>query len=160
MKHREIIDRMRYVLGAESLAALARELEIAPSAINAAIRQKRLPDVWLYKVAYWTGRRVEWLRSGKGPEFAHDAPQELAQYRRDVPPALQGRNTAADTMATGAGAKETRSEAEERRTILRLREALRSGHEDIRRHLIRQLELVENTVSLRQQQGAKNKDSA
>jgi Bacteriophage CI repressor helix-turn-helix domain len=89
MKTRDIIERLQRSLGFTSLAALARELEIDPSAINAAIRQKRLPDVWLYKVAYRTGRRVEWLRSGEGPEFASIAAEESAHYLLDLPPALQ-----------------------------------------------------------------------
>jgi|CXWL01.1.fsa_nt_gi hypothetical protein len=89
MKHREIIDRMMSSIEVKSLAALARELEIAPSAINAAIRQKRLPDVWLYKVAYRTGRSVEWLQSGQGPEFTDVAAEESAHYQRTLPPALR-----------------------------------------------------------------------
>lgn len=89
MKTRDIIERLQHALGFSSLAALARELEINPSAINAAIRQKRLPDVWIYKVAYRTGRRVEWLRSGEGKEFTDVAAEEKAKYRRAYPPALQ-----------------------------------------------------------------------
>lgn len=90
MKTRDIIERLQCALGLTSLAALARELQIDPSAINAAIRQKRLPDVWLYKVAYRTGRRVEWLQSGEGPEFSDMEAEEKAKYRRAFPPALQG----------------------------------------------------------------------
>jgi hypothetical protein len=67
MQARNIIDRLGVAVGTNTLAELARFLEISPPAINAAIRKRQVPDLWLYKVAVLTGYRVEWLRDGAEP---------------------------------------------------------------------------------------------
>lgn len=40
----------------------------------------KIPDSWLYKVAYQTGRRVEWLQTGQGPEFAETVAELKHHY--------------------------------------------------------------------------------
>jgi hypothetical protein len=82
----EIINRLRLSLSVSTLAELARLLDVSPQAINGAIRKRQIPEAWLYKVAYITGRRVEWLQSGHGHEFSHE---EMEKYRRDFPPSIQ-----------------------------------------------------------------------
>lgn len=77
---REITKRLCHALGVSSLAGLARFLDVSPQAINGAIQKRQIPDVWLYKVSYRTGRLVEWLRSGTGPEFADVAEETERRY--------------------------------------------------------------------------------
>ncbi len=42
--------------------------------------KRQIPDVWLYKVAYKTGRTVEWLQSGTGHECADEAEETERRY--------------------------------------------------------------------------------
>lgn len=49
---------------------------------------------------------------------------------------------------------------EERATMLRLRDAQKSGEDDIRRHLIGQLKIVGAAIQYRRQQAGKKKASA
>lgn len=64
---RDIIERLRTATGSRSSLDLARALYIAPTIVSRAIREKRVPDLWIYKVAVLTGYRVEWLRDGAEP---------------------------------------------------------------------------------------------
>lgn len=64
---RDLIDRLRVATSADSSLALARTLDVAPTMISRAIRQRQVPDLWLYKVAVLTGYRVDWLRDGTEP---------------------------------------------------------------------------------------------
>lgn len=63
-------------LQVKTYADLARMLTVDPSAINAAIRSQRVPEAWLYKVAYQTRCRVEWLRTGQSPHYLDEAVAE------------------------------------------------------------------------------------
>ena len=85
---RAIIDRLLTACGSITQLTLARELGIAPQRIVEAITRGQIPDLWLYKVSYKTGRTVEWLRSGQRPEFSHVAAEEMERYRRELPPSL------------------------------------------------------------------------
>ena len=67
---------------------LASALGISQAAVTQAIAKGKIPDGWAYKVAYSTGRRVEWILSGRGTEFSSTAAEEMARYRRELPPAL------------------------------------------------------------------------
>ncbi|HNP80173.1 MAG TPA: hypothetical protein PKN47_01820 [Nitrospira sp.] len=67
MQARDIIKRLGLAIGAPALVDLARFLDISPPAINAAIRKRQVPDLWIYKTAVLTGHRVEWLRDGTEP---------------------------------------------------------------------------------------------
>lgn len=84
MKAREIIDRLRTAAGAETLAALARHLDVEPSVINRAIREQRVPDLWVYKIAADTGYLPKWILSGDGPKMhpshAHVIQEALSDY--------------------------------------------------------------------------------
>ena len=84
------INRLCVSVGVKTQSALAEFLGVRQGNISQAIKRSYIPDVWLYKVAYRTGRRVEWLQSGQGPEFADVEAEEKAKYRRAFPPALQG----------------------------------------------------------------------
>lgn len=64
---RDIIARLRTATGAHSSQDLARALDIAPTIVSRAIRETRVPDLWIYKIAVLTGYRVEWLRDGTEP---------------------------------------------------------------------------------------------
>lgn len=77
---REIINRLCSALNVSTLAGLSRFLDVSPQAINGAIRKQQIPDVWLYKVSYHTGRLVEWLRSGTGLEFADAVTETERRY--------------------------------------------------------------------------------
>mgnify|MGYP001564952366 CR=1 FL=1 len=81
---REIIERLRQATADHTLAALARRLDIEPSVINRAIRDQRVPELWMYKVSYATGYRVEWLRTGRGaklnPAHVSVAAESLGGY--------------------------------------------------------------------------------
>lgn len=62
--------------GVKTQAQLADILGISQAAVTQALSKGKIPDVWLYKVAYQTGRRVEWLRTGEGPEFLNEVVAE------------------------------------------------------------------------------------
>ena len=78
------------VSGVKTQAQLGGILNISQAAVTQAISKDKIPEAWIYKVAYQTGRRAEWLKSGQGPEFANLAAEEEAHYRRALSPALQG----------------------------------------------------------------------
>lgn len=81
---REIIERLKIAVGVETMAALARYLDIKPSVINRAIRDRRVPALWIYKVSSQTGYRAEWLQTGHGaklnPAHVSVAAESLADY--------------------------------------------------------------------------------
>lgn len=70
-------------LAVKTQADLAAKLDTSQPAIAMAIQREKIPDVWLYKVAYQTGRRVEWLRTGEGPEFAETVAELKHHYGLD-----------------------------------------------------------------------------
>lgn len=75
---REIIERLRRAAGMDSLAALARWLKVEPSVVNRAIREQRVPELWVYKTAAETGYLAQWLLSGTGPKV-HPSHAEVIQ---------------------------------------------------------------------------------
>lgn len=75
---RDIIGRLRTATGSHSSLDLARALDIAPTIVSRAIREKRVPDLWIYKVAVLTGSRVEWLRDGTEPRHYVDVLKDAA----------------------------------------------------------------------------------
>lgn len=131
MKPREILKRFQEVLRVRSLASVARELGIDPSAINAAIRQRRLPDAWLYKVAYRTGVRIEWLQTGEEPQLLSEAvAEERALYhvdRETVLPLLERIQDLGD---------------QDRESLELFLALLRSANSEVRAHLMTQIHLL------------------
>ena len=81
-KAREIIERLRSAVGADTLAALARRLEGEPSVINRAIRDNRVPELWILKVAVDTGFRPDWLQSGRGAKLHPGRTEVIAETTR------------------------------------------------------------------------------
>lgn len=66
---REIIERLLSASGHHTQAALARHLDIAPQRITDAISNGQIPELWIYRVAYHSGYRAEWLRTGRGSKL-------------------------------------------------------------------------------------------
>ncbi len=131
-------------LRVQTKMALAEALEVPPSSITDAIRRRAIPEAWLYKVAYRTRCRVEWLRTGEPPkhleeggaEGSHEYGRSLVERR--VIEALEHLDT------------------EEQTTVLRLLDALVRGDQQIRDHLINQLQIIEEAVASRRRKQARD----
>jgi hypothetical protein len=138
---RGIIDRLLIALGLTTQVQLAASLEIRPQSIVSAMGRGEIPEAWLYRVAYTTGRSVEWLRSGKGPVWHSLVAAEASRpYGLD-----KGESAALRQMLEGW----EELDDEEQATVRRCVEVLRVGDRDIREHLIAQLKLIEETVQRR-----------
>ena len=70
------IQRIIDVLKLKSQKDLADFFHTSPSTISSAIVRKKIPEGWLYRVAYETQCRVEWLRTGKGSIYLDEAISE------------------------------------------------------------------------------------
>jgi SOS-response transcriptional repressor LexA len=90
-----IIKRLMAAAGAKNLVALARWLDVTPSACTRALGRRKVPDAWLYKVAYRTGVTIEWLRTGKGerldPRFSGELRSGIVAESRADYGAARGR---------------------------------------------------------------------
>ena len=135
-KPRGILDRLMAATGANTQVALAEHLEVPPSSITDALRRGKIPEAWVFKVAYLTRRRAEWLRTGEEPEFQEEASAEGTAFGRSA------------TLKRLVEALETMDE-EEQRALERCAEALCVGDHEIRQHLIGQLKIIEDAVKLR-----------
>lgn len=140
MKATGIIERLRHATGAKSLAELARILDVAPAAVTNAIRAKRIPDVWLYKIAYQFGRRVEWLREGDGPEMQTMIAEAPPSYMKLPAGPRRNLGEQLDRYLTEAPAEEVAS-------IRRLIETLTEAAPDTRQHIVEQLKLLERLTA-------------
>lgn len=139
---RGIIERLLLALGLKTQAQLAAALEIRPQSVISAIGRGEIPEAWLYRVAYRTGRNVEWLQTGKGP-----VRQENVIGEGTVPSyGNRGDQSAALRQVLDAWQE---LDEEERDTVERCAQVLRIGDRDIREHLIAQLKLIEETVQRR-----------
>lgn len=139
---RGIIDRLLAALDCKTQAQLATSLEIRPQSIISAVNRGEIPEAWLYRVAYLTGRSVDWLRSGKGPAW-----QENIIGEGTAPP-YGNRGGQSPALRRVIEAWEELDE-EERATVERCVQVLRIGDRDVREHLIAQLKLIEETVQRR-----------
>ncbi len=137
-----IIQRLMAALGLQTQAQLSASLGIRPQSIISAIKRGEIPDAWLYRVAYATGRSVEWLRTGGGPAWQADAVSETREP-------LYGTREAAGGAFQEIFADWRELDDEERATVQRCVEALRIGDRDIREHLIGQMKLVEEAIQRR-----------
>jgi len=79
-----IIDRLMVALSVGTQAALAERLDLTPSSVTDAVRRKKVPQAWIYRVAYMTGHRAEWLKTGRGvklnPAQVSVAAESFAAY--------------------------------------------------------------------------------
>lgn len=73
-----IIGRLLVATGLSTQASLASYLGISPSKITDASRRGHVPALWLYKVAYETGCRLEWLQRGEEPRTIAESHPETA----------------------------------------------------------------------------------
>ncbi len=140
---RGIVDRLVGALGLKTQAQLAASLEIRPQSIISAVNRGEIPEAWLYRVAYRTGRSVEWLRTGRGPAWQGQVTGE------GTAPTYGTRGTQPAALRHLLEAWEELDE-EERAAVERCAAILRTGDRDVREHLIAQLKLVEETVRGRQ----------
>lgn len=80
---REIIERLLSASGQRTQSALARHLDIAPQRITDAISHGHIPDLWIYRVAYNSGYRAEWLRTGRGAKMHAARTEVIAESLKD-----------------------------------------------------------------------------
>jgi hypothetical protein len=144
----EIIKRIMTATGIKTKAGLAQFLEISPPQINAAITRGRVPDSWLYEVAYKTLYSVEWLRTGRGDKFRVSGEPQPAAIATVGEPVAPYSDAGSFTHRLLAILEELINE-DERATLLRCAEALRVGDPEIREHLILQLKIIEEAVKNR-----------
>ncbi|OQW64821.1 MAG: hypothetical protein BVN29_11435 [Nitrospira sp. ST-bin5] len=127
----EIIDRLLLATGLKTQASLASYLGITPPKITGAFRRGHVPALWLYKVAYETGCRLEWLQKGEEPRnraesHAAIAPK-LVTLALTYPGLLQawndlgeeGRNVMSDYFSLWNQDEEIRNYLASQRNILR-----------------------------------------
>ncbi|MEW6544670.1 MAG: helix-turn-helix domain-containing protein [Nitrospirota bacterium] len=138
---RGIVERLLAALGVKTQAQLATKLEIRPQSVISAITRGEIPEAWLYRVAYLTGRSVEWLRTGKGEVWREGVIAE-------VPPRAYGGKGESAALRRILEAWEE-LDADAQATVERCVQALRLGDREIRDHLTAQMKLIEETVQRR-----------
>ena len=134
--------------------AIADALGMAPTTLSRYLNGKRVPHAAIVSaLAQALGVSAAYLRGGPG-----DAPEPLVRLGQSGaladPPVVRELDPVylPDAVAlTGLG-------AEERQTMLRMLDALRSGDEEIRRHLIGQLKIIEVALNTRRKQPRKEQD--
>ena len=150
LDQRGIIDRLIVALDLKTQVELAAVLEIRPQSIISAISRGEIPEAWLYRVAYLTGRSVDWLETGKGPAWHGNAMAEAM-----APSYGGGKGRSAPLRRVLEAWEEL--DSEEQATVERCAEALRIGDRDVREHLIAQLKLIEETVQMRRAKRARRR---
>jgi hypothetical protein len=138
---RDIVERLIAALGVETQAQLATQLEIRPQSVVSAVTRGEIPAAWLYRVAYLTGRSVEWLRTGKGETWR-------AGVIAETPPQAYGGKGQSAVLRRILEVWEE-LDAEAQVTVERCVQALRSGDREVRDHLVTQMKLIEETVRQR-----------
>ncbi len=133
---RDIVERLIAALGLTTQAQLAASLEIKPQSIVSALNREEIPEAWLYRVAYRTGRSVEWLRTGRGPAWqgTHVAEASVPGY---------GGEKKRSAMAQQLNEAWDQLGAEEQAAVVRCAEILRTADRDLHDHLIAELKLME-----------------
>lgn len=76
MSTTHIIKRILEALNIKAQKDLAAFFDTSPSTISSAIGRDQIPEGWLYKVAYETQCRVEWLKTGDLPKYLDEAVAE------------------------------------------------------------------------------------
>lgn len=138
---REIIGRLIAALELKTQVQLAASLEIRPQSIVSALNRGEIPEAWLYRVAYRTGRSIEWLRTGKSPAW-HGA------LLAEAPAPAYGDQRQAEMRQQVMQAWDA-LEADERRIVLRCIEILQGADQDLRGHLIAQLKFIDEMAQTR-----------
>ncbi|MBM4133737.1 MAG: bacteriophage CI repressor [Nitrospira sp.] len=146
---RDIIDRLIVALDLKTQAQLAASLEIRPQSIVSALNRGEVPEAWLYRVAYRTGRSIEWLKTGKGPAW-HGA--LLAE-----PPAPAYGDKSQPEMWQRVSQAWAHMDADERGLLLRCVEILNGSEHDLREHLIAQVKLIDEMAQARRTKRARPK---
>jgi hypothetical protein len=148
------IERLLEALRLTTRAQLAAALEIRPQSIVSALNRREIPEAWLYRVAYLTGRNVEWLRTGRGAVWREEvaADSGAPDYGKSAGrtsgrgPRRAGRMPASLRRLLQAWEELGQSE---QATVARLIEALRGGDREIRDHLVREMKLIEDSLRAR-----------
>ena len=141
-KPTDIVDRLQTAAGLQNRRELSSYLEIAPQSLANAIARGQIPEAWIYKVAYKTGRRVEYLLRGERPEFRDEVAEQAANYTRS--PVLPQIAEALEEM-----------DQAERETLLLCADALRRGDDQVKHHLIGQLQIIKDAVDARKEKRAR-----
>lgn len=128
-------------MGVLTQAQLAAGLEIRPQSIISAVSRGEIPEAWLYRVAYQTGRKIEWLRTGKGPIWREEVIAE-------APAPSYGKGSGASAVRRVLEAWQELG-PEEQAAVERCAALLGLEDRDIRAHLINQLKLIAETASVR-----------
>lgn len=139
---RDIIERLILALNLKTQAQLAASLEIRPQSIVSAVHRGEIPDAWLYRVAYRTGRSIEWLKTGQGSVW-HGG------LLAEAPAPAYGVKKQAELLQLVVQAWDC-LDADERKTLVRCVEILRGADRDLRGHLIAQVSLMDETTQARQ----------
>ena len=63
---KEVISRIKEVLGVEKQKEIAEKLGVSPSAIDNWHRRKKIPEKSLLKISQMTDTTIDWLLTGKG----------------------------------------------------------------------------------------------
>jgi hypothetical protein len=140
MNPKGIIERLMTALGLQTQTQLASSLDIRPQSIVSAVKRGDIPEAWLYRVAYRTGRSFEWLRTGKGPIWRENVIAEA--------PAAYGRTGAPVALRRILEVWQELG-IEEQTAVQRCAELLGLEDRDIRAHLVNQLKLIAETASVR-----------
>lgn len=126
-----IIGRLLHATGLSTQASLASYLGISPSKIADASRRGHVPALWIYKVAYETGCRLEWLQRGEEPKTIAERHAAVSQkwvtLELAFPGLLQawhdlgeeGRNVMSDYFSFWIRDEEIRNYLALQRTILK-----------------------------------------
>ncbi len=141
-------------LAVSTQVQLSGRLGIKPQSIVSAEKRGEIPEAWLYRVAYSTGKSIEWLRTGRGPVWQAKVVSEPTAPRYGDRRGLA--ETSSDLMSLW-----NELDLEERTTVRRCAEALRAGNRDMRELVIRQMKLVEEAIQRRsRRKGSRRRSSS
>lgn len=123
---------------------LARAVGLTPLSLSRYLTGDRTPHrAVLVALAHALGTSVEWLAADQADDLAN------ATVSRE-----------AEAPYTPDAVALTGLDADERNTVIRLLDALRSGDEEIRHHLIGQLKIIESAIKARRQQPRAEREDA
>lgn len=123
--------------------ALARAVGVSSNSLSRYLMGDRAPGrPVILALARELGVSVTWLSEGVGPgPDLQRTPQDISTIARET-----------EALYPVDAVSLVGLDVEERRTVLRMLNALRSGDAEVRQHLIGQLKLIESALSARRQQ--------